>query len=141
MSASTSVIARAVSAGSRASTGTSGVDDDIVLLHVHGEGLGHVGAAHALAFEALCDRAPRLDRHVVCADVGVAGRVRLAGGEVVLPPVPRADEERRSFVVEPHLTGAVGDDAREDPSDTEWSALVRAAVPDGEEAVGDPEHA
>src|SRR6266542_4008646 len=88
MSASTSSTAAGASArGSLVARGAVlGIDDNVVLLDVHRERLGDVGAGHAIA---------ALDRHVVALDPRLARpQERLAGGEVVLPSVPRAGEQR-----------------------------------------------
>src|SRR6266511_2654345 len=98
MSASTSLIWRGASPAAAAVACVLGIDDNVVLLDVDRERLGDVGAGDALAARlgAGGELAAPLDGHLVAFHARLARpHERLAGGEVVLPAVPRAGQQRR----------------------------------------------
>src|SRR3954467_15654494 len=93
MSASTSLTARSLAsvAACAASGLVLGIDDNVVLLDVDRERLGDVGA-----WLASGQVRAGLDVDVVALDARLArAQERLARGEVVLPAVPRAGQQRR----------------------------------------------
>src|SRR3954467_3833758 len=138
MSASTSLTARSLAsvAACAASGLVLGIDDNVVLLDVDRERLGDVGA-----WLASGQVRAGLDVDVVALDARLArAQERLARGEVVLPAVPRAGQQRR-LGVELEVARTVGVRPRRDPSLTQRTALVRAAVADPVEAIADAKDA
>src|SRR5690242_11082337 len=132
MSASTSLTARSPASvpACAASGEVLGIDDNVVLLDVDREGLGDVGPGLAPG-----QVRARLDVDVVALDAGLArAQERLPRGEVVLPAVPRAGQQRR-VGVELEVTRAARPRPRRDPPLAQRPALVRAAVADPVEPV------
>src|SRR3954451_7569544 len=137
MSASTSLTARSLAsgAGCAASGLVLGIDDNVVLLDVDRERLGDVGA-----WLASGQVRAGLDVDVVALDARLArAQERLARGEVVLPAVPRAREQRR-LGVELEVARPARPRPRRDPPLAQRATLVRAAVADPVEPVADAEH-
>src|SRR6185312_4206220 len=138
MSVSTSLTARSVASvvACALSGVVLGIDDNVILLDVDRERLGDVGAGLASG-----QVRAGLDVDVVAPDAGLAGaQERLPGGEVVLPAVPRAGQQRR-LGVELEVAGPARPRPRRDPPLAQRPALVRAAVADPVEAVPDAEDA
>src|SRR4051794_1124749 len=112
MSTSTSLTARSLAsvAAVAASGPVLGIDDNVILLDVDREGLGDVGSGLASG-----QVRAGLDVDVVALDPGLAGaQERLARGEVVLPAVPRAGQQRR-LGVELEVAGPARPRPRRDP--------------------------
>src|SRR6188472_3000134 len=131
MSASTSLTARLVSAPAAwaAWRVVLRIDDNVVLLDVDRERLGDVGAGLASG-----QVRAGLDVDVVALDAGLARpQERLARGEVVLPAVPRAGQQRR-LGVELEVARAARPRPRRDPPLAQRPTLVRAAIADAVEA-------
>src|SRR6185437_9320090 len=112
----------------------------VVLLDRDGHRLGDVRAGDAavgallalrgLVFLGRGDLAARQDVHVVGEGGGEAApraHERLAGGDVVLPAVPRAREQRRA-VVHVHVAGAARHRPWREVPQAQRAPLVRAAV-------------
>src|SRR5919198_4674777 len=128
MSASTSLTSRGASLVAAGCACVLGIDDNVVLLDVDRERLGDVWTWDALA---------ALDGNVVALDAGLARpHERLAGGEVVLPPVPWAGEQRR-LRLHLELARAARQRPRRDAAPAQRPALMRAAVADPVEAIAD----
>src|SRR5919201_4669193 len=132
MSASTSLTCRCAASVGAVPVCVLGIDDNVVLLDVDRERLGDVGAGDALA---------ALDGHVVALDARLAGpHERLPGGEVVLPAMPRAGQQRR-LGLHAELARAARQRPRRDSPSAQRPALMRAAVADPVEAIADAEDA
>src|SRR6188472_215269 len=136
MSASTSLTLRS-SASTRVAAGSApicvlGVDDNVVLLDVDRERLGDIRAGHTPA---------PLDGHVIALDARLTGpEERLTGGQIVLPAVPGAGEQR-GLGLHRELARTVRQRPRRDAALAERAALMRAAVAYPVEAVADTEDA
>src|SRR6185312_2928265 len=138
MSVSTSLTARSVASGAACALSgvVLGIDDNVILLDVDRERLGDVGAGFASG--QVC---AGLDVDVIALDAGLArAQERLARGEVVLPAVPRAGQQRR-LGVELEVARAARPRPRRDPPLAQRPTLVRAAVANAVEAIPDPEDA
>src|SRR5690242_11471525 len=132
MSVSTSLTCCAALVGASSVACELGIDDNVVLLDLDFERLGDVGAGDALAARRgrLAEGVALLDGHVVALDARLTGtQERLAGGQVVLPAVPRAGQQR-DLGLHAEVAGPAGDGPRRDPALAERPALVRAAVAD-----------
>src|SRR4051794_22990010 len=117
---------------------SSRVEDHVVVVDEDRKRLGD--ELYLPVLRLLRERGTRLDRDGVGARGRISGRPGLARARVVLPRVPRADDER----------GRVDDldrarlgrrDPRHDEAFAERPALVRAAVADGVEVVAEAEDA
>src|SRR3954447_3424109 len=138
MSAATSLTARSLAsvAACAASGLVLGIDDNVVLLDVDRERLRDVGTGLASG-----QVRAGLDVDLVALDPRLArAQERLARGEVVLPAVPRAGQQRR-LRVELEVAGPARARPRRDPSLAQRPTLVRAAVADPVEPVAHAEHA
>src|SRR5215471_11593322 len=127
------------------------LDDHVVLLDRHGHRLGDIRPRDAtigpclnavrLASVRRGELTARKDAHVVGAGghVAAAGaHERLAGGEVVLPAVPGAREQRRAGV-HVHIARAAGDRALCERPKAQRTELVGAPVAERVELVADAE--
>src|SRR6266487_2687343 len=127
------------------------LDDHVVLLDRHRHSLGDIRPRDAtigpyliavrLASVPSGELAARKDAHVVGAGghVAAAGaHERLPGGEIVLPAVPGAREQRRAGV-HVHVARAAGDRALCERPEAQRTELVGAPVAERVELVADTE--
>jgi hypothetical protein len=113
-----------------------GIDANVVLLDVDRKRLGDVGPGLAPG-----QLGARRDVDVVALHAGLAGaHERLARGEVVLPAVPRAGQQRR-LVVELEVAWSARPRPRRDAALAQRAALVRTPVADPVEAIADAKDA